>query len=108
MIPFVSSRVQGCFYSLVSKVLRFVERHGKLRQMKLLRTIAVPVLLATCLSRADAQAPTYSILHVEFLNSTLYSRGYCGQPTVGRIRPNSLRSPGLHLEWPWASQILSR
>jgi len=95
MIPLVFSRVQGCFYSFrTPRALHFIHHRGKLRQMKLLPTIAVPALLATCLPRAGAQAPTYSILHVEFVNATLYSRGYCSISDRGKDSTKLPTVPG--------------
>jgi uncharacterized protein (TIGR03437 family) len=45
---------------------------------------AVSASLAACAAMAEAQAPTGSILHVEFVNSTVYFRGYCALADQGK------------------------
>jgi hypothetical protein len=52
--------------------------------MKRIRTLAIFASLAVCAAMAEAQAPTGSILHVEFVNSTVYFRGYCALADQGK------------------------
>jgi hypothetical protein len=42
------------------------------------------LLLAPLLSRAHTQTPTGSAVHVEFVNSTFYIRGYCAASEIGK------------------------
>jgi hypothetical protein len=60
--------------------------------MKRIRGLVISASLAMCAAMAEAQAPTGSILHVEFLSSTLYVRGYCGPADRGQD-PNKLPKP---------------
>jgi hypothetical protein len=57
--------------------------------VKQIRTISVS--LAICAALAEAQGPG-SILHVEFVNSTAYFRGYCTLADQGKS-PNKLSRP---------------
>ncbi len=59
--------------------------------MNSLRVLKIAAL-AACLSIAEAQSPSYSILHIEFVNATLYTSGYCGISDQFK-NPNKLPTP---------------
>ena len=44
--------------------------------------------LAACLASVEAQTPSYSILHIELVNATLYVRGFCSPSDS--LNPNKL------------------
>jgi hypothetical protein len=60
--------------------------------MRFPAVVAVPLLLATCLAKAEGQAQPYSILRIEFENATLYVRGFCGPADRGKD-PTKLPRP---------------
>src|SRR5580704_4730808 len=51
------------------------------------------LMLAASAANVEAQ-PTSSILHVEFVNATLYSRGYCGPSDRGKDSTKLPTVPG--------------